>query len=605
MATELVVAQNRVQVDSHGHVGALPASTVLELAEQPESRSRVGGYRFHRTVLPVVLELSADDDRIVASLCAIHGKERVVLPDVDDHVLVGVDWFPVDQEAAAKIRQWILSNNPVTLAPYVALYRGLESPFDLVDLLTDGDVASLVGRLETDALGLTATLYGYQESGLAWLRAHSDIGIGGILADEMGLGKTLQALGLLVHESRSKRRPSLVVMPLTLLENWRRELLKFAPGLTFYRHIGPQRTRRPAAIREVDMVLTTYETVVSDVGLLSMVDWNLMITDEAQAYKNPETQRAQALGRIPRRASFAMTGTPLENRSLDLWSVAEIAEPGFLGTRDHFESILEDNPNLLRAAVRPLILRREVRDVAKDLPDRIDVDTPLEMFGPEAAAYGSLIGDMDPKQVPALTLITRLRQFTTHPHLVGLQTEVPAAECSAKLTRFLEIFEEIHGSGDKAIVFSAYRAGNDLLAHQLMSRFSMPVRLLDGRVEHTGRQAIIDAFSAHAGPAALIMNPIVGGVGLNITAASHVIHYSLEWNPAKEDQATARAWRRGQTRPVTVHRLFYVESIDEAIVERLAKKRDLFDQVIEPTEAEGEGELNELLASALRRWRKS
>jgi SNF2 family DNA or RNA helicase len=602
---ELVVALNRVQIKTRERVEPTAASTILALSDQPHSRSQVVGYRFHRTVLPVVLDLAAGHGELVCSLRAIHGNERVEVIDEDDHVLAGDDWFPVAGESATAIRNWIRLNTPLTLAAYVALYRGLENPFEFVDQLADADVASLIGELEIDTTDLTATLYEYQQSGLAWLRAHSDAAIGGILADEMGLGKTLQALGLLVHEARGQRRPSLVVMPLTLLENWRRELLKFAPKLTFYRHIGPQRTRRPSAIRDVDLVLTTYETVVSDVGLLSMVDWNLLITDEAQAYTNPETQRGRALARIPRRVAFAITGTPLENRSLDLWAIAAIAEPGFLGTREHFQSVLEENPSLLRAAVRPLILRREVREVAKDLPNRIDIDTALEMFGPEGLAYGALIGDIDPDQAPALALITRLRQFTTHPHLVGLLTDLPAAECSAKLTRFLEIVEEIYASGDKAIVFSAYRAGNDLLAHQLRTRFSMPVSVLDGRVEHTARQSVIDGFGAQDGPAALVMNPTVGGVGLNITAASHVIHYSLEWNPAKEDQATARAWRRGQSRPVTVHRLFYVATIDEAIVERLAKKRDLFNEVVEPIGATDEGELNELLASALRRWRKT
>lgn len=561
----------------------------------------MNGYRFHRTVLPVVLELQPSNSGVHPVPRALSGDLSVDIHPEDDHVLVGADWFPVDASGLGAIREWISGNAPVGLAEYVNLYRGLRPAFDIVDQLSDRDVAELVGPPASTAHGLVATLYEYQRTGLAWLRAHAEVGIGGILADEMGLGKTLQALGLLVHESRSSRRPSLVVMPLTLLANWRREMLKFAPSLTFYRHIGAKRVRRPTGFGDVDVVMTTYETVISDIGLLSMIDWNLLLTDEAQAYKNPETQRARALGKLKRRIAIAITGTPLENRTLDLWSIASVAEPGFLGDRRHFESVLEGNPQLLRAAVRPLMLRREVAGVAQDLPERIDIDVPLEMFGPEAVEYARIVEAIRGDHKPALALITRLRQFTTHPSLVGAATGQNALDSSAKLTRLLEIVEEIHLSDAKVIVFVAFTAGSDLIAHNLAGRFGMPVWVMDGRTRHDRRQELIDAFSSHSGSAALVMNPAVGGVGLNITAASHVVHYSLEWNPAKEDQATARAWRRGQDLPVTVHRLYYLATIDEAIVERASAKRELFDDVIQPIGPEDSAELTALLASALRR----
>lgn len=603
MPPELAISNGRVVTSEAGVTTSTPAAQILELADDARSRSNVGGRRFHRTVLPLVLELGAQGSVIHPTACAVDGSQRIPVHPDDDHVLSGADWFPVDRTDLGSIKGWIQSNTPVGLEAYVGLYRGLAPTFEFVDLLSEEDLAGLVGTREPSALGLAATLYDYQRTGVAWLRAHSDLAIGGILADEMGLGKTIQALGLLLHEKQKTRRPSLVIMPLTLLENWRREILKFAPGLRFYRHIGASRARSPAAIEGVDVVLTTYETVVSDVGMLSMIGWNVMLTDEAQAFKNPETQRARALSKIPRRVAFAVTGTPLENHALDLWSIASIAEPGFLGTRAHFDAVLNENPSLLRAAVRPLMLRREVADVAKDLPERIDIDVALEMFGPEAAAYDSLIDRVKSDRKPALTLITRLRQFTTHPRLTGSFLDAPPSASSAKLARLLEIVEEIHQSGQKVIIFAAFLAGNDLLSHQLSSRFDMPVWVLDGRTQHDQRQSVLDDYATHRGSAALIMNSVVGGVGLNITAASHVIHYSLEWNPAKEDQATARAWRRGQQLPVTIHRLFYVGTIDEAIVERVAEKRKLFDQVVEAVDIESETDLSSLLASALRRWK--
>lgn len=579
------------------------ALEVLSLADGVESRSGVPGIRFHSTVLVAVLEITLAGGNISAKARAARGPELLDVHPDDDHVLAGGDWFPVDGNTLNEIREWLGIHHSFGLEAYLDLYRGLATPFDVVDRLDDADLVTLVAAGEPRIYELRADLYPYQRTGIQWLTAHADVGVGGILADEMGLGKTLQALGLLLHEVANSRRPSIVVMPLTLIENWRRELLKFAPTLRFYRHIGQERARSPGAIRDVDVVLTSYETVVSDVGLLSMVAWDLLITDEAQAFKNPETLRARTLAKLRRRAAFAMTGTPLENRALDLWSIGAIAEPGFLGTRHHFEEVLAASPELLRTAVRPIILRREIADVAKDLPDRIDIDVPLEMFGPESMEYGKLIESVGADESPPLALITRLRQFTAHPKLLGKLMAAPSLDASAKLSRFMEIVEEIRVSGQKVIVFAAYRAASDLLAAQITTRFGIPAWILDGRVPHGERQGLLDLFAGSQSSAALVMNPVVGGVGLNITAATHVIHYTLEWNPAKEDQATARAWRRGQELPVTVHRLFYVGTIDEAIVERMRHKRALFDQVIEPVEHESEGELKALLAAAMTRWK--
>ena len=561
--------------------------------------------RFHATFLRPRLELRREETAIGGRAVAVDGEASAQIDPQDDHALVGNDWFPIAPDILADLRRWLGKNESVGLESYIGLYRGLAPPFEVDDDLSEDDLLLLGPASRPQADALQARLYPYQQVGLEWLTARSDVGVGGILADEMGLGKTVQVLAAVIHESAMQRRPSLVVMPLTLLENWRRELHKFAPSLRFYSHIGPKRVRRPAAIEEarVDVVLTTYDAVVSDIGMLSMVTWDLVIADEAQAFKNPNTLRAHALSRLRRRAMFVMTGTPLENRTLDLWSVATLAVPGYLGPRDHFEAVLGDNPGLLRAAIRPIILRREIGDVAKDLPERIDIDVALEMFGPEEDAYGRMIDAVDGSSSPSLALITRLRQFTAHPQLVDALTQLSPVDASAKLTRVLEIASEIEATQQKAIIFVAFRRAADMVAEQITRRVGMPAWILDGRVRDSDRQPTIDTFSNYSGPAALVMNPIVGGLGLNITAASHVIHYTLEWNPAKEDQATARAWRRGQSRPVTVHRLFYVSTIDEAIVDRTAEKRTLFDTIVGPVQHESESELRQLLAASITRWR--
>ena len=233
---------------------------------------------------------------------------------------------------------------PLDLAAYAGLYRGLgETGFEIIDEVPTSGLEALAQPIAASD-SLVATLYPYQQLGLSWLASHSKASLGGILADEMGLGKTPQAIGLLLHERDSGRHPNLVVMPLTLLENWARELRKFAPAIQFYRHRGPSRLRRPGPLAEIDVVLTTYDMVVSDIGLLGEVKWNVVIADEAQAFKNPDTRRAAAVGALRARFVVALTGTPLENRSLDLWSIASVVEPGFLGNRETFEAVLENEP---------------------------------------------------------------------------------------------------------------------------------------------------------------------------------------------------------------------------------------------------------------------
>jgi SNF2 family DNA or RNA helicase len=390
-------------------------------------------------------------------------------------------------------------------------------------------------------------------------------------------------IGLVADRLAQGFSPSLIVVPLTLMENWRREFAKFAPDISTYRHQGPGRTRRPQLIEKQEVVITTYDVAVIDEAVLSMVNWDLVILDEAQAVKNPDTLRAKVMAGLPRTAGFVSTGTPLENRTQDVWSLASFAVPGYLGDRTTFRERLEEDPSGLRLAVRPILLRREIAAVLDDLPERIDIDVPLEMFGPEAAAYEQIRSGVGADRATAiLALITKLRQFTAHPDAVEGRHESPAQR-SAKLTRLLEIADEIALAGDKCIVFCAFHAAADIIRGSIQQQLAVPASCIDGRTPVDERQRIVDAFSGTPGAAFLILNPAAAGVGLNIQAASHVVHYTLEWNPAREAQATARAWRRGQTRPVTVHRLYYVGTIDEAILERLAFKKELAQEVIAPT----------------------
>ncbi len=543
--------------------------------------------RFHEQPELVGVRVAGGDDLRADAVIEGRGALEAVQAGTDQ-ALIGGHWYPLEVETSLAVHAWLKEHAPrglLTPDGYLDLYRGQSRSFAIRDLVDDASLARLTASAPTD-LGLLGTLYPYQEVGVGWLRARADHRVGGILGDEMGLGKTLQLIGLLADRIAKGFSPGLVVVPLTLMENWRREFAKFAPTIRVYSHRGPGRSRRPMLLQEQEVVLTTYDVAVIDEPVLSLVHWDAVILDEAQAIKNPDTQRARALKGLPRASGFASTGTPLENRTQDVWSLLDFAVPGYLGDRSDFADRLEEDPTGLRISLRPMMLRREVASVATDLPEKIEIDVALEMLGPEAAGYERLLGGVAvDRKVPALALITKLRQYTAHPDCLDGRRDRPA-DRSAKLMRLLEIAEEISLDGAKALVFCAFHEPADILREAIARAYAVPAWTIDGRTAVEDRQGIIDAFSSSAGSAFLVLNPAAAGVGLNIQAATHVIHYTLEWNPAREAQATARAWRRGQDRPVTVHRMYYAGTIDEAILERLDAKKELFEQVVVETRDE-------------------
>ena len=526
----------------------------------------------------------------VDAAVTVRGQPEVIRELVDDHVLSRGVWHPLDPESLGAAREWFRGRSPedTSLAAYANVYRGLQSSVRIQD---DVDIDRLRGATPRGGTpqGLRATLYPYQEVGYRWLSEAVDAGLGCLLADEMGLGKTIQVIALLEERRSRELGPSVVLAPVTLIENWRRELHRFAPALRVNVHHGSSRVRYGGAFGAVDVVLVSYDTAARDIGVFLARDWDLLVMDEAQNVKNPDTLRARLLRELPRRAAVMMTGTPIENGTLDLWSLADFAVPGYLGDRAHFVASLAEQPELLARAVRPLLLRREVADVASDLPGRIDTDVMIEMFDGEAAKYDELIASMQGhgNRSNALALITRLRQYTAHPSLGSDLTAGDPIPMSAKLARLTEMLSEIISANNKVLIFSAFRAMSDLISRVIQERMYVPSWVMDGRTPAGSRQDIVDTFSGHDGPAALVLHPATGGTGLNITAANHVIHYTLEWNPAKESQATARSFRRGQELPVFVHRLLYPDTIDEVIADVLRQKRDLADEVIGPSDTLG------------------
>jgi SNF2 family DNA or RNA helicase len=495
----------------------------------------------------------------------------------EDQALVDGTWYPlpvgkVDTTFGALRECGIDREGPLTIRQYLDL-RKSDRIVARYEPPPTGTVKADVAPVESTAL--KADLYPYQARGAGWLLRFIQAGIGCILADEMGLGKTLQIIAALCKDRETFQQPSLVVAPSTVLENWRRELVRFNPGANVLVHRGAIRTGSQEVLNGFDVVLTSYETAVRDSVLFESVQWRVVVADEAQAIKNPGTERALALKALPRFSAVAMTGTPVENRLRDLWSLADFAAPGYLGGLADFEAAFQnedEDAKRLGERVRPLILRRLVKDVAKDLPPRLEVPQPLEL-GPAAADYEELKVKATAESGP-LGALQRLRQFCAHPFVLSHAKGDPAA-ISTKYARFVELLEEIVASGEKVLVFAPYRDMLTLIATDIPRRLGIPATVLDGSVDVPLRQLLVDEFSAYSGAALLALNPRAGGAGLNIAAANHVIHYALEWNPAVEDQATARSHRRGQVRPVTVHRLYYLNTVEDYITSVAAAKRSL------------------------------
>jgi SNF2 family DNA or RNA helicase len=425
--------------------------------------------------------------------------------------------------------------------------------------------------------------YPYQAVGIEWLRSQQQLGRhGAILGDVMGLGKTLQAIGLITHNINEGSKDNLVICPGTLLENWRREFVKFSPNLNVLTHYGAFRAGTAAKLRGFDVIVTTYDALVRDHAMLSTIKWNLVIIDEAQAIKNPRAQRTIRCKGLPRNFGLAISGTPLENRLLDLWSLSDFAEPGLFGSESQFENDYEGATNgaaEVNKIIRPILLRRRLHEIEHQLPEKVVIDHPITWPSELNEIYERVRIEAIQEFATAGGLVAtgRLRKLTTHPLLMDIGPEDMIA-LSPKYALTLEILEELFANKEKCLIFASYKKIIDRITEDIGLRYpSSFVKSLDGRTDVDSRNPLVDEFNSFEGSGVLVCNPIVAGAGLNITGANHVIHYNLEWNPAKEDQATFRVYRNGQLKETFIHRLFYINTIDEVIDQRIQLKRNLSD----------------------------
>ena len=529
-------------------------------------------------------------------------------------------WIEVDRGILREALRALEKAGKVKSSPLAfALGIGAVGRMEIEDVQTAGGVGALVNRLRqarvaaADASreggasaipGFAGSLRDYQARGVEWMTFLADNGFGALLADDMGLGKTIQTIAWILRsfavqapvrdahagtsaegaQAPSTIPPVLVVAPLTLLSNWRHEFAKFAPSLRVYVHQGDMRhvgSGFKRAASEADVVVTSYALVVRDHGEFAEVEWSGVVLDEAQAIKNPDTHAARALRALGAPRRIALTGTPIENSVADVWSLEEFLNPGLLGDRksfeDRFVKPLALDPRSvqgkkLRRALEPFVLRRLKSDpaVAGELGEKREIREYCALAPAERAEYERALADYragERRQGDIFALLTRLKLACD-----GFDGETVSG---GKADRLVELVETIFENGESVLIFSQYAKVGEALKKVLERRFTQPIAFLHGGLTAAQREEQIALFDGTAGPAAFVLSLRAGGFGLNLTKATHVIHFDRWWNPAVEGQATDRAHRIGQEKTVFVHVFVTEGTVEERVEEILERKESL------------------------------
>ncbi|MGN8199566.1 SNF2-related protein [Salinisphaera sp. RV14] len=499
-----------------------------------------------------------------------------------------------------------LDTPPAELSRAELLQAGLSGELDGAAVAASEDARALFDQLIRPQspppvpATLDARLRPYQQRGFEWLAENARLGFGSLLADDMGLGKTLQVIALLAHLKATHRldqASALIVVPTPLLTNWRHEIARFAPDLTVQIYHGPNRQLDRAGH---DVVLTSYGLARSDAKTVARPRWALVAIDEAQNIKNPAAAQTRAVKRLKADIRIALSGTPVENRLREYWSVFDFINPKVLGSQKRFAQMFaqpierdRDHAALdkFRAITAPFILRRlkTDRSIIADLPDKIEANRYCRLSAEQASLYQNTVDTIMQELAEAeegverrgiiFKLLNALKQICNSPaQFAGRETA--DIEASGKLAAFMGILREIDAAGEKALIFTQYTTMGRLLAAALGDELGIDAPFLHGGLTRKQRDGLVDAFQGEGGPRALIVSLKAGGTGLNLTAASQVIHYDLWWNPAVEAQATDRAYRIGQRRNVIVHRLITENTFEEKIDAMIQSKKELADLTV-------------------------
>ncbi len=560
------------------------------------------GYSISERVVDPVVLLGRQGSACVVQLAGSKtrdGIRRVIPTPSPAHgwILDGRVFRPLPSDAPAILARMAGTADPsrIGYASALRLMRASSPPIEVEatrDFLATANARANVIAAAQQIPGLAAELFPYQAQGIQWMREAIADSRGLILADEMGLGKTLQVIALLVLAPPPLTAPALILCPTSLIANWVREITRFAPSLSILVHRGALRAGTHRQLRSANVVICTYDTLVNDVSIFRAFTWTALICDEAQALKNPDSGRRQAVSTIQRSWTIPMTGTPIENCLLDLWSLADIAVPGILGTRQDFERDFPDSVEAAGALARitdPIVLHRKVADVAADLPERIEVDIPLSMETDLAAHYcrvrrttvarypvaGELVATLQLQLVCAHHWLRAADNSASDTDDAELDHGSTLPLITPKLERTIQILREAFLHHRKILVFVLFNRCGELIRGATAAPPNTFWGAINGSTPQEDRQTIVDTFTDHPGPGCLILNPKAAGTGLNITAATVVIHYTPVWNPALEAQASARAHRRGQNQPVTIYRLYYADTVEEVMIDRCRWKSAL------------------------------
>ena len=603
-------------------------------ASTPQERVVAGGAFSRDALAEFEWRLAIGDDPLTEAELAVLAATKAPL------VRLRGEWVAVDAEQVRRgldflRRQPAGPRSAGDIVALAALPEEVDVPLPVTSVRADGWLGDLLSGAAEQTLppvpappGFRATLRPYQRRGLSWLVFMSSFGLGACLADDMGLGKTIQLLALEAHtraaadDTETDVGPTLLLCPMSLVGNWEREAARFAPDLRVYAHHGRERLRGEAlagALAETDIVVTTYATATRDIDELADHTWHRLVLDEAQAVKNSLSRAAKAVRRLDARHRVALTGTPMENRLAELWSIMDVLNPGILGLSEQFRARYaipverhgETEPaERLRTITRPYVVRRLKTDpqIIDDLPDKVEITQHCHLTAEQASLYQSVVDDMMERiegtegierRGNVLAAMTKLKQVCNHPAQL-LHDRSPVGRRSGKVIRLEEIVEEILAEGDRALLFTQFTEFAELLLPHLSARFDQDVLYLHGGLPKKRRDEVVERFQSGDprgdGPALFLLSLKAGGTGLNLTAANHVIHLDRWWNPAVENQATDRAFRIGQRNRVQVRKFVCIGTLEEKIDRVIEEKKALADLVI----SDGERWLTELSTDTLR-----
>jgi len=522
------------------------------------------------------------------------------------------DYVLLDQVEGKKLLEQLATGNPKNMTRLELLHSSMSGTMGDYDFNYDDAYAKVLKDFSkpvevTSPVKLTGSLRPYQQTGLKWLWTNSSKGFGCCMADDMGLGKTIQVISLILKlkEENKLSKPVLVICPTTLLGNWMKELQMFAPDLTVFQYHGTDRK----LVLDTDIILTTYAIMRIDIDEMKKHIWGMIIVDEAQNMKNPDTAQTLAIKTLKSDIKIAMTGTPVENRLTELWSIFDFINKGYLGSLKDFQKSYaipiekfkeHSRASKLKMSVSPFVLRRLKTDknVISDLPDKVVINDYCYLAKFQALLYEKTLNEMMEKisgisgvnrRGNIFKLITALKQICNHPAQFLKNGEL-SKELSGKAEKCVSLVQSILENNEKTLIFTQYKEMGDILVKLLNEEVGVMPSFFHGSLTVPQREFMINDFQTNPDNKIMILSLKAGGTGVNLTSATNVIHYDLWWNPAVEEQATDRTYRIGQDKNVMVHRLVTLGTFEEKIDEMLKSKKELADLAV----YEGEKIITEL-----------